>query len=161
MSSTGADRYKTIVEGHKPKIGGCKLDSLNMEEARFVVYRLGHLLIDDEHQKILKQMEKAVIAEKISDTEALRETLDYIYSSTVTHFIHEEEIMDRAMYPYREWHKRVHAMILKELKKLHDNFIALDNRIYAERFFADSLEKLISRHIDESDKQMVDWLNKA
>lgn len=131
-----------------------------MEEARFFVYRLGHLLIDNEHLGILSRMDRAKIAAVADSTDHLKVALEEILSSTKSHFSHEEALMDSSGYPYRDWHKVGHQKILEKLDALSSKFFELSKRTYAERFFSESLEKIILTHIDEQDRQLVEWMSK-
>ena len=130
-----------------------------MEEARFLVYRLGHCLIDNEHYGMLSEMETAKLAALEKSAVTLRESLDRIIELTESHFAHEEQVMDTEVYPYAEWHKTVHGFILKDLRILGSKFITIGEKIYAERFFSDAMERLIIKHIDDTDRQLVEWIS--
>jgi hemerythrin-like metal-binding protein len=129
-----------------------------MEEARFLVYQLGHFLIDNEHYGMLSEMESAKLAALEHSEASLQESLSKIIELAETHFSHEESVMDERKYPYAEWHKKVHGFILKDLRALNTKFIVIGDKVYAERFFSEAMERLIVKHIDDTDRQLVEWL---
>jgi hemerythrin-like metal-binding protein len=131
-----------------------------MEEARFLVYKLGHYLIDNEHYGMLSEMESAKLAALEHSGSSLHESLARVIDLTAKHFSNEEAEMDRVQYPYAAWHKKVHGFILKDLGMLSSKFITIGNKVYAERFFSESMERLIVKHIDDSDRQLVEWISK-
>ena len=129
-----------------------------MTEARFLVYKLGHQLIDNEHYGMLSAAEAAKLAALEHSAESLQESLAKVIELTEAHFSHEESVMAERNYPYVEWHKKVHGFILKDLRALNTKFIVIGNKVYAERFFSEAMERLIVKHIDDTDRQLVEWL---
>jgi hemerythrin-like metal-binding protein len=125
---------------------------------RFEVYKLGHSIIDAEHKKLLHDMElvcKLVVRQDIPE---LIKAMNQLEATMSEHFRHEEKLMTDARYTFVEWHRTIHLAIEKDFKATMANYLASANRFSAEFAFASAMEAYIVRHIDEQDRQFVDFL---
>ncbi|MCP5372150.1 MAG: hemerythrin family protein [Hyphomicrobiales bacterium] len=78
---------------------------------------VGHDGIDAEHQSLVDLL-NALIAriDEGGDYANMSDCLHRLMDQTATHFRHEEEIMERADYPDRDYHCRQHASLMDEIR---------------------------------------------
>ena len=131
-----------------------------MNKERFRHYKLGYEAIDNEHLEILILMDDAMIASKDRDIPKLNECLNHIKACLTDHFNHEETLMDKIDYPYKAWHKEVHARVSNSLSETFNRYTQNKNSVAAHIALTRELEKIIAHHVDETDRQLVEYLNK-
>jgi hemerythrin-like metal-binding protein len=131
---------------------------MNLE--RFQHYKLGHEIIDAEHFEIMLVTEEAMLASKVRDMDALNESVIKIANLCQRHFIHEEALMDKINYPFKDWHKKVHTLISGQLIDMFNRYSQNGNAVQAHISLMRDLETIIAHHIDETDRQLVEYLNK-
>lgn len=125
---------------------------------RFEIYKLGHSIIDAEHKELLGAMELVCKLVVRQDVPALIEAMNQLETTMSAHFRHEEKLMAEAKYPFADWHKTIHSAIEKDYKKTMTTYLAEPRRFSAEFAFAAAMESYIVKHIDEQDRQFVDFL---
>ncbi len=82
-------------------------------------YEIGVSEVDNQHKKlfgIIEKMENALKEGRIDQEVGaiFKELVDY----TKYHFKSEEEVMKKYGYPHLEKHKKLHAQLINEIKKL-------------------------------------------
>lgn len=138
------------------------LDAIKSEDylTRFEVYKLGHSAMDEAHRNLIRDTELICRLVTKQDMLGVVEAMRELEVSLSEHFRNEEKLMDEEHYPFSEWHKTIHAAIEKDFKSALGSYIAASNKFAAEFAFASALEAYIFKHIDEQDRQFVEFLDK-
>lgn len=86
-------------------------------------YSVGIASIDAEHQKLIgliNDLHAAMLEGRGKDV--IGKTLDGLASYTVSHFAHEEKLMQLHRFPGFEQHKAEHDKLIGKVKVLQQNF---------------------------------------
>jgi hemerythrin-like metal-binding protein len=85
-------------------------------------YSVGEPSLDAEHKHIIGILNELVEAVELgSDHEILKSVLDRLVQYTMTHFKHEEEVMQEHDYPDFQRHKGLHDRLRQRTIDLRDN----------------------------------------
>jgi hemerythrin len=71
--------------------------------------------IDKQHQRILDYVNELNSANSVGDTAVTNRVLNELVDYTITHFAFEEELQEKAGYPFLRAHKRVHEIFAKRV----------------------------------------------
>lgn len=123
----------------------------------FVHYELGIPHIDEEHRKILELTnfieEFFMNGEKEKAYEYLMELCAYLPG----HMESEEELMEKSEFPFINYHRSMHKEINTNLAKLRQDFF---KQYSSYKTFTTALSLAILNHIDQYDRQYVDYFKK-
>ncbi len=72
-------------------------------------------VIDKQHRRIVDYLNELSTANDVGDPAATKHVLDELVDYTLTHFAFEEELQERAKYPFLKAHKRVHEIFTKRV----------------------------------------------
>lgn len=124
-----------------------------------VEYSLGIAEMDAEHARMIEMMERLESVEGRSDAlqtvgKVVSELADYVE----THFKHEEDLMEKAGYPYLDRHREQHRAFAQKVIDLRSR-ASLDARSVHQ-----FLQQWLGEHILKVDRDYVPfvqlWLDK-
>lgn len=72
-------------------------------------------VIDKQHRRIVVYINELNAAHSAGDRSATRRVLNELVDYTISHFSFEEEMQEKAGYPFCKAHKRVHEMFTKRV----------------------------------------------
>jgi hemerythrin len=72
-------------------------------------------VIDKQHRRIVAYLNELNSANDTGDSKATTHVLNELVDYTLTHFAFEEELQERAEYPFLKAHKRVHEIFTKRV----------------------------------------------
>ena len=113
--------------------------------------------IDEQHKRIIGYINKVNDAAKSGNQEELEEVLEGLLEFTITHFELEEELMEKAGYPFLKAHAMMHETLMKRLADLRMRAINKKENIAAE--LQTFLESYLSNHVMNSDHDYVESVN--
>lgn len=83
--------------------------------------------IDKQHQRILDYVNELNSANSAGDTAVTNRVLNELVDYTITHFAFEEELQEKAGYPFLRAHKRVHEIFAKRVAEFQKRAAAGEN----------------------------------
>jgi hemerythrin-like metal-binding protein len=143
----------------------------NMDNGRFVHYKIDIEVIQKEHSIIIEQFkecfakldnkkENSIILDrfnecfaKLENREDIAPILEHIYDIILIHFQHEEDFMALIKYPFVENHKNEHKKFAFYFRKSLDNASVFTQT----RYFVSTLQEHFLKHIDEQDRQIESY----
>jgi hemerythrin len=75
----------------------------------------GIAVIDKQHKRIVAYINVLNTANEAGDLAAVNQVLGELVDYTLSHFSFEEELQEKANYPFFKAHKRVHEMFTKRI----------------------------------------------
>jgi len=130
-------------------------------------------VIDDQHKRIVAFINELNDALETGNAEETNHVMEGLLNYTVTHFEFEEELQEKAGYPYLKAHRRIHEIFMKKVASIrersaHGEDVApellkllkawLASHIKSEdRDYVESVKKFIRNN----DKEASGWLNSA
>lgn len=114
---------------------------------------------DNEHKKlveIINKLNKAMLNGQGKET--LEGILDELTNYTVTHFKHEEDLMDKFDYPTTDDHKRKHAALVQNVVKTREDISK--GKITVTSDLLDFLKAWLVEHILKTDRDYGHFFNK-
>ena len=116
----------------------------------------GHAGMDLGHQKLVDLINQLADAmENNKPKEFCSNTLDQFIEQTRTHFIAEEQLMDRLRYPEATEHKALHAMLLKDVLAFKTIYDAGDTAEFMTLLVI--LDSWLKRDIMAADKALANF----
>lgn len=126
-----------------------------MSVSSFKYRVLGIPKIDLEHFRIISLMGELVDLCNVGDKEVIGKRLEDLSFFLHSHFLTEEEWMVGVNFPHLENHKNEHKRLIEILEMIIKNF-----EFYQRDRFS-FLEKVMIRHVEESDYQYVSYSNRT
>ena len=80
-------------------------------------YETGNGLVDSQHKEIFRLVE-SVLESSYTSAANIKDAIDFLANYTITHFKHEESLMDESAYPLAHIHKRQHADFVADVVAL-------------------------------------------
>lgn len=133
----------------------------------------GISVIDEQHKRIIAYINELDHASQTGNAEEVQKVLEGLLDYTITHFQFEEELQEKANYPFLKAHQRVHEIFMKrvaifrERANKGENIIPellsmlkvwLSSHIKGDdRDYVESVRKIIN----EDDKENSGWLSSA
>jgi len=132
---------------------------------------IGIPIIDTQHKRIVAFINELNNAIETGSSEETNRVMEGLLNYTVTHFEFEEELQEKAGYPFLKAHRRIHELLMKrvaslrerasqgeditsELLKLLKGWLA--NHIKSEdRDYVESVRKIT----ESTDQKDAGWLN--
>ncbi len=87
----------------------------------------GIAVIDSQHQRIVDFLNELNSANDGGDTQVTNRVLKQLVDYTLTHFAFEEELQEKANYPFLKAHKRVHEIFTRRVGEFQERAAAGDN----------------------------------
>ncbi len=84
-------------------------------------------VIDKQHQRIVDYLNELDNANEGGNQETVNYVLNQLVDYTLTHFAFEEELQERAGYPFIKAHKRVHEIFTKRVAEFQKRSAAGEN----------------------------------
>jgi hemerythrin len=84
-------------------------------------------VIDKQHQRIVDYLNELNEANDTGNHEATNHVLNELVDYTLTHFAFEEELQEKAGYPFLKAHKRVHEIFVKRVAEFQARAAAGQN----------------------------------
>ncbi len=84
-------------------------------------------VIDKQHQRIVDYLNDLDAANETGDKEVTNRVLKQLVDYTLTHFAFEEELQEKANYPFLKAHKRVHEIFTKRVAEFQQRAAAGEN----------------------------------
>jgi hemerythrin len=84
-------------------------------------------VIDKQHQRIVDYLNELDSANETGDKEVTNHVLKELVDYTLTHFAFEEELQEKANYPFLKAHKRVHEIFTKRVAEFQQRAAAGEN----------------------------------
>ena len=84
-------------------------------------------VIDKQHQRIVDYLNELSSANDSGDRNATNHVLNELVDYTLTHFAFEEELQEKAGYPFLKAHKRVHEIFTKRVAEFQQRAAAGEN----------------------------------
>ena len=127
---------------------------------RFKIYELGFPKMDQDHLNILRSIDHLRALMPKGDIALLDEAFSKFRKEADAHFSFEESIMRTYGFPYLDWHKEVHDGIRTKLTQVSYEIKENKNknRFLLEMSLTDILETHFISHIDDLDRQLVNFL---
>ncbi len=85
-------------------------------------YDLGIKVIDDQHRRIVDYINELEKAHSLGNSGYTTFVLNGLVDYTLTHFQFEEDLQEKAGYPYLKAHKRIHAIFIKRVASFRERF---------------------------------------
>lgn len=74
-------------------------------------------IIDRQHRRLIEYLNELNDAIGQRDADGVKHVLDELVDYTLSHFSFEEELMEKANYPFFKAHKRVHEIFTKRVNE--------------------------------------------
>jgi hemerythrin len=128
-------------------------------------------VIDEQHKRIVEFINELHDASQTGNIDETNHVMEGLLNYTVTHFEFEEDLQEKAGYPFLKAHQRIHEIFMKkvaeirarsnkgedvaqELLRLLKGWLA--SHIKGEdRDYVEAVKKLI----DSDDQEVSGWLN--
>ncbi|MCF6355944.1 MAG: bacteriohemerythrin [Candidatus Polarisedimenticolaceae bacterium] len=115
-------------------------------------------VIDGQHRRIVDYINELNVAHLENDRDKVLEVLTGLVDYTLTHFIFEEELMEKAGYPLSDAHKKVHKTFVAHINKFveqHNSGKDITRRLMS------MLQVWLTNHIKNDDKDYVPLVKKS
>ncbi|MDD2661925.1 MAG: hemerythrin domain-containing protein [Methylococcales bacterium] len=126
--------------------------------------------IDMEHKLLLTLLNALeVVLRNPHEKDSVRFFIDQLYESAREHFIHEEKLQIKYMFPYYEENKTGHEALIVELDAIREKIYHFIDKTDTSQNEADSMSEKINHvlrdwlidHILKSDMKMKGFMNDA
>lgn len=126
--------------------------------------------IDMEHKLLLTLLNALeVVLRNPHEKDSVRFFIDQLYESAREHFIHEEKLQIKYMFPYYEENKTGHEALIVELDAIREEIYHFIGKTDTSQNEADSMSEKINHvlrdwlidHILKSDMKMKGFMNDA
>ena len=79
-------------------------------------------IIDNQHRRIVEYINQLHHAIETEDRSEVAEVIDELVDYTLSHFTFEEDLMEKAGYPFTNAHKKVHKLFTKRVADFQQRF---------------------------------------
>ena len=79
-------------------------------------------VIDNQHRRIVEYVNQLHHAIETDNRDEVGEVLEELVDYTLSHFTFEEELMEKAEYPFINAHRKVHKMFVKRIADYQQRF---------------------------------------
>lgn len=117
----------------------------------------GIQVIDEQHKRIIDYINELDHANQTGNAEETSHALEGLLDYTITHFEFEEELQQKAGYPFLKAHQRVHEIFMKRVATFRERATKGEN-VTAE--LLSMLKIWLSSHIKGDDKDYVESVRK-
>ena len=117
----------------------------------------GIQVIDDQHKRIVDYINELHHASETGSAAEVRAVLEGLLDYTITHFQFEEELQEKAGYPFLKAHQRVHEIFMKRIASFRERADKGENIIPE---LLSMLKVWLSSHIKGDDRDYVESVKK-
>ncbi len=117
----------------------------------------GIQVIDDQHKRIIGYINELHHASETANAAEVQEVLEGLLDYTITHFQFEEELQEKAGYPFLKAHQRVHEIFMKRVATFRERADKGENIIPE---LLSMLKVWLSSHIKGDDRDYVESVKK-
>lgn len=117
----------------------------------------GIKVIDDQHKRIINYINELHHASETGNEAEVQEVLAGLLDYTITHFQFEEELQEKAGYPFLKAHQRVHEIFMKRIATFRERAEKGENIIPE---LLSMLKVWLSSHIKGDDRDYVESVKK-
>jgi hemerythrin len=114
-------------------------------------------VIDEQHKRIISYINELDHANQTGNAAEMQEVLEGLLDYTVTHFQFEEELQEKAGYPFLKAHQRVHEIFMKRIATFRERANKGENIIPE---LLSMLKVWLSSHIKGDDRDYVESVKK-
>lgn len=118
----------------------------------------GIQVIDDQHKRIITYINELHDASETGNAAEVKEVLEGLLDYTITHFQFEEELQQKAGYPFLKAHQRVHEIFMKRVAAFRERAAKGENIIPE---LLSMLKVWLSSHIKGDDRDYVESVRKV
>ncbi len=119
---------------------------------------VGIEVIDEQHRRIVDYMNDLDTAHFEKNREKVSEVLLGLVDYTETHFVFEEDLMDKSGYPLSDTHKEVHKTFIAHINEFveqHESGKDITRKLMSE------LQIWLTNHINYDDKDFAPYVKKS
>jgi hemerythrin len=112
-------------------------------------------LVDTEHKEIFRQA--ALLHQAMADGQGrdeVKKIIDFVDDYIVTHFSHEEKVMDQYHCPVAEINKQAHTQFIAKFKALKQKFDSSGANSSLVLDIASTINDWLIQHIKQIDSQL-------
>jgi len=117
----------------------------------------GISVIDEQHKRIVEFINNLHHAGEAGSAAEVKEVLEGLLDYTITHFQFEEELQEKANYPFLRAHQRVHEIFMKRIAAFRERANSGEN-VLPE--LLSMLKVWLSSHIKGDDRDYVESVKK-
>ena len=114
---------------------------------------MGIPVIDNQHKRIVEYINVLADADQTGDNQTTMQALNGLLDYTATHFQFEEELQEKAGYPFFKAHNKVHAVFIRRISTFRERAANGEN-ITAELLAM--LKVWLSNHIKGDDRDYAE-----
>jgi hemerythrin len=114
-------------------------------------------VIDEQHKRIVEYINELDTANRIGNLAGINHVLENLLDYTITHFEFEEELQEKANYPFLKAHQRVHEIFMKRVSTFRDRATKGEN--VAPELLS-MLNVWLANHIKGDDRDYVESVKK-
>jgi hemerythrin len=130
-------------------------------------------VIDDQHKRIVAFINELNDALETGNAEETSHVMEGLLNYTVTHFEFEEELQEKAGYPYLKAHRRIHEIFMKKVSSIrergnHGEDIAPELLKLLKSWLASHIKgedrdyvESVKKFTQSNNKEATGWLNSA
>ncbi len=118
----------------------------------------GIQVIDEQHKRIIGYINELHDASETGNAAEVQAVLEGLLDYTVTHFEFEEQLQEKAGYPFLKAHQRVHEIFMKRVAAFRERANNGEN-IVPE--LLSMLKVWLSSHIKGDDRDYVESVSKV
>jgi hemerythrin len=130
-------------------------------------------VIDDQHKRIVAFINELNDALETGNAEETNHVMEGLLNYTVTHFEFEEELQEKAGYPYLKAHRRIHEVFMKRVatireRSAHGEDVAPELLKLLKGWLASHIKgedrdyvESVKAFTESNDKEAAGWLNSA
>jgi hemerythrin len=112
-------------------------------------------LVDNEHQEIFRQA--ALMSDAMREgkgKQELKKIIDFLDDYVVTHFAHEEKLMDQYRCPIAQTNKKSHNQFIAKFKELKNKFDSTSLNTVLVLEISNMIKDWLIQHIKQIDTQL-------
>ena len=110
-------------------------------------------VIDTQHKRIVEFINELEHASRTGNAKELQHVMEGLLNYTVTHFEVEEDLQEKAGYPYLKAHRRIHEIFMKKVAAIRER-AAQGEDIVPE--LLKLLNSWLVTHINSEDRDYVE-----
>ncbi len=118
----------------------------------------GIAVIDNQHKRIVEYINNLETSIVAADATAVNNVLNELVDYTLSHFSFEEELQERAGYPFIKAHKRVHEIFVKRVAEFQTRAANGEN---VANDILNMLQTWLLNHIKGDDADYAECVIKA
>ena len=117
----------------------------------------GIAAIDVQHRRIVDYINELEEACRSGNADLAKQVMEGVLNYTVTHFEFEEELQEKAGYPYLKAHQRIHEVFMKKVASFRER--ANKGEDVAQELL-NLLKNWLKSHIQGEDRDYIDSVKK-